>query len=175
MLEAFYWQNRFSSKLIDLLLVIIGFTTSYKHKTKYWVVVRVNSSHDTKCGVGLLFIQNKLPQKNLDFQNIWWKSHFVAFWKKFSVIKTLKGIFYNKSPSARIFFLPFRLARIFFRAFWLAQIFFLVFSPPPPHHFSNGPSLKRAGLVDLCSKNSEWIKDYTYVRLFKSLTFNGKS
>ena len=60
----------FFSKLIDLLLVIIGFTTSYKHKTKYWVVVRVNSSHDTKCGVGLLFIQNKLLQKNLDFQNI---------------------------------------------------------------------------------------------------------
>ena len=154
MLEAFYWQNRFSSKLIDLLLVIIGFTTSYKHKTKYWVVVRENSSHATKCEVGLLFIQNKLPQKNLDFQNIK-KAILGHSGRNFFVIKTLKGIFYNNSLISfckNFFFFRLGLQEFFFQAFWLARIFFLYFPHPPPHHFSNGPSLTPWRKPDFCSK-----------------------
>ena len=140
--------------------MIIGFTTSYKHKTKYWVVVRVNSRHDTKCGVGLLFIQNKLPQKNLDFQNIK-KAILGHSGKNFSVIKTLKGIFYNNSLISfckNFFFFRLGLQDFFFRAFWLARIFFWYFTHPhpPPHHFSNGPFLNRPELRVLLSLNQQY-------------------
>ena len=41
------------------------------------------------------------------------------------------------------FFFPFFFARIFFLGIFPCMNFFLAFSPspPPPHHFSNGPSL----------------------------------
>ena len=40
------------------------------------------------------------------------------------------------------FFGHFPLQEFFFRAFSLAWIFFWFFPHPPPHHFSNGPSLR---------------------------------
>ena len=43
------------------------------------------------------------------------------------------------------FFFPFFFARIFFLGIFPCMNFFLAFSPPPrppPHHFSNGPSLR---------------------------------
>ena len=46
-------------------------------------------------------------------------------------------------PSEGIFFFPFFFARIFFLGIFPCMHFFFAFSPspPPPHHFSNGPSL----------------------------------